>query len=495
VLHLDRCVYASDQKEALPLPSPPHSSVSSPSIATSLSTRSPSAKVTSPSTPALFQADFPVRSKDVPFQLSDSDLYHHYLQHTSRTLNPCQSDQSMFQIGMPTLALQSKTVFHSLIALSAVHLCCDMISKEPPPDPSIISQIMTTAYQNYNLASERMRDLMSRPGPIKPDPLLASTILLVPVAAASQQVNHWISCSGGTINWNNLLLTSPRDITVIMRGVRSILVALRSDDTAVSNGICHEPEFATDSTIWLQEINVSPPIPVRAHSHVMFPILTATIQGAFSKLQERLSSAHICLSGTSYEIPDLDRSSVDSFSACSDAFDYLKHLGTSTFSQSNVTASASPDSTVREPLDSDGVSLPQVVGWLRSYATRLPSPSPTNSLTRYFLTFLVQVPQAYLDLVLPLLDQRQEYPSGEAPADLTKEQALALDIYAHWSVLMFLVEDESWWIGQLPVVTLTGMLNKYGDDFVFKLWPELSRGNEKWWPGSMLTILKEIKRC
>jgi hypothetical protein len=118
-------------------------------------------------------------------------------------------------------------------------------------------------------------------------------------------------------------------------------------------------------------------------------------------------------------------------------------------------------------------------------------------LTSFFLGFLVQAPQAYLDLVLPLLDQRLESPSDTAAASqITKDQALALDIYAHWSVLMFLVEADSWWIGNLPEVTLTGMINTYGDDFVTKLLPENGGPGQRveWWPGSMLNVLREVKR-
>lgn len=100
----------------------------------------------------------------------------------------------------------------------------------------------------------------------------------------------------------------------------------------------------------------------------------------------------------------------------------------------------------------------------------------------------------YLDLVLPLLDLSLESPNPKNntiisnDTALTYEQALALDIWAHWSVLMFLVEKESWWIGDLPVLTLNGLLNRYGDDFVGNLWEE-----RVWWLGSMLAILREVK--
>jgi len=43
-------------------------------------------------------------------------------------------------------------------------------------------------------------------------------------------------------------------------------------------------------------------------------------------------------------------------------------------------------------------------------------------------------------------------------------------------------------------VTLTGMINRYGDEFVAGLQPEQGYGHDRWWPGIMLTVLQEIKR-
>ncbi len=166
-------------------------------------------------------------------------------------------------------------------------------------------------------------------------------------------------------------------------------------------------------------------------------------------------------------------------------------------------------------------TLPQIPRWLHAFTARPSTPSPTEHITRPFLSFFVETPQAYLDLVLPLLDKRLEGPSpqSQSPADdsslttdlslglrlgseLSIEQVLALDIYAHWSVLMFLVSEESWWIGNLPDITLSGMVNRYGDDFVRRWFPSTSGlGNgsgigdeEQWWPGSMLSVAREIGR-
>jgi hypothetical protein len=121
---------------------------------------------------------------------------------------------------------------------------------------------------------------------------------------------------------------------------------------------------------------------------------------------------------------------------------------------------------------------------------------PAEPLTRLLLSFYAQVPQSYLDLVLPLLDQSLGRPVGASSdwfaLSLTRTQALALDVYAHWSVLMFLVAEESWWIRLLPEVTLTGLVNRYGSDFVRSFWPECS-GQEEWWPAEMLQRLRDVR--
>ncbi|KAK2867952.1 hypothetical protein FQN49_003304 [Arthroderma sp. PD_2] len=489
-----KCIYpltfrppAKVQRDELSLPSSSRSILSPSPSAPSYSERSPSTR----STLGSVESNCISFATDASGGLSDTDLYHHYLQHTSRTLAHCQRDQSALQIGMPTLALQSKTVFHSLLAASAACLGCDMISKEPPADVSAVNQVLVTGYRHYHLASERMRESMSSPDTLKLEPLLASALMLVPFATASQQINHWVSERGGVEEPQKLLSSTPRDVMVIMRGIQTTLQTL--DCESLSPNIAPSPEsgFGINSPSTLPEINTRPSVLTSSRTHVMVPILATTSQGAFSKLQKRLDSASLYYTDS----PN------DSLSACSATFEILKDIRSNAFSQSNLSLPASsslpplnePATEIFEP---EHISLPQVASWLRSFASRSVVPQPTEPLTRFFLSFLVQAPQAYLDLVLPLLDQRLVSPidaeSDDMSADLTMEQALALDIYAHWSVLMFLVEEESWWIGNLPFVTLSGMVNRYGDNFVTRLWPDNSPG--EWWPGSMLSILREIKR-
>ena len=489
VLRLKECIYlrapqslANDCSDKV---SPPNSSRSSLTLspnASSYSEQPPSLKASPCSTSALAEADRCSNAADAPEGLSDTALYQHYLQHTSHTLTHCPKDQWAFQIGMPTLSLQSQIVFHSLLAVSAACLGCDMISKESLPNIRAVKEVLMTGYRHYNLASEGIRESISRPEASKPEPLLASAMLLVPFATASQRINHWISSRSETQTSYKLLQTTPRDVIVITRGIQATLKTLDCGSLSPNHQPSPEEKFALDSPPALPDINAQPASLAPSRTHVMFPILAATSETAFVKLQERLESTSLYHSS----------GRKDSLSACGAAFAVLRDIRNTAFS------SSSPNELLEKSFQPQLVSLPQVAPWLRSLANRPETPTPTGPLTRFFLTFFYQTPQAYIDILLPLLDQMRERPvartSDNLSVELTVEQTLALDIYAHWSVLQFLVEEESWWIGNLPFVTLSGLVKTYGDDFVSRLWPKTCAEQDQWWPGCMLNIYQEIKR-
>ncbi|KAH8708376.1 hypothetical protein GQ44DRAFT_731654 [Phaeosphaeriaceae sp. PMI808] len=504
-LGLDKCMYPSvpqpatrEQKGKFHILCSSINVVSPPPNTSSHSERSLSFEAPPRLTSAYIVSDCCSNVSNAPKGLSDIDLYRHYLQHTSHTLSPCRSDHSVLHIGIPKLALQSETVFHSLLAVSAASLAWDMISKEPLPDTNRVSQVLLTGYQHYNRASEKMRELISGLGALKLEPLIASALVLVPFATASQQINHWISSRSGAHEPHRPLSSTPRDVIIILRGIRTMLQTLDCGGLSTNFDPSPEMERGIDGSSTSPAANPRSSAPVSSRTsrtHVMSAVIATTSQGAFFKLQHRLNSVLLCQNN----FPD------QSLSACTAAFEILEQIRSSAFYTTSPSLPPSPSlsSPATESLQPESTSSPRVAPWLRAFAyqsitTKSIIPQPTQPLTRFFLSFLSQAPQAYLDLVLPLLDQRLESPtgasSGRIRADLTKKQALALDIYAHWSVLMFLVEDESWWIGTLPEVTLTGMVNRYGEGFVSRLWPNDGPGEGQWWPGSMLNILREIKR-
>ncbi|KAL4740011.1 hypothetical protein BDV11DRAFT_186356 [Aspergillus similis] len=497
ILTMQKCVYAAPAPTTQSSATAPHGQRNQLSLSSLLPTTptSPGSRL-SPS-PLPFEASqLPTHAE---IDSSDTGLYHHYLQHTSRNLTANQLDHHALQICLLTLALRSRTVYHSLLALSAACMCCDLIYRDPPPEVITVSEILMTGYRHYNLASERLRELISRPSAANAEPLLAAPPLLVPFVTSSQQINHWISnrTAGGGQQVRKRLSSTPRDVIVISRGISATIKALETSTSPY-------PQLATpealDSMDEYGAIAVSPSsssFPPPSHSHPMYTIIKSTSQAAFAKLQDRISVALL------YDPANL------SLVACADAFKVLSTLRTGVFPPDPSSPPLPlPPSMTQMP------TLPQVPLWLVTFTARPSTPSATDHMTRPFLSFLVHAPQAYFDFVMPLLDQRLEGPAPSRAGstdearpglELNVEQALALDVYAHWSVLMFLVSEESWWIGKLPDITLTGLVNRFGDDFVRRLWPDdggradgegegEGEGAGEWWPGSMLRIHGEIGR-
>jgi hypothetical protein len=281
---------------------------------------------------------------------------------------------------------------------------------------------MLTGYHHYNLASAAMRCALAD----QAQEALVASVVLVPFAAGSQQVNHWLSRQRG--REVRALVSTPRDVIVLVRGIRMMLGALGYVDLHT------EPNWMAGMGLGRAE----------SRAHVLSEVIASTSAVAFEVLRGRLEALE-------KEEPALDAT-----------FEILETIR---------------KGTVNAPEADAAVDM---------------KTHPNEPRTRNFLTFLSQVPQEYLDIVLPLLDQRLESPVYASPATLTPAEALALDIYAHWSVLMFLVGDESWFIGDLPVVTLRGMINRYGESFAGR-WCFEDATEKKWWPGSMLRIWEDVK--
>lgn len=414
-----------------------------------------------------------IRHSDDPLAVdsfSDTDLYNYYFEHVQPGSEIGSS--SHVHPTMESVARESRLLLHSLLAVSAVRLAWDMISQEAPPEISAVHTVLLRGYQHYNMASKSMRVKLSHSGVMDADQVMISTLMVLPFAAASQQISHWLSTQNTDLRSYIPLSSTPRDVITFARGARTIMEMLlpmlsTPDINRVSTA-------TTNSHLRASELHFKQRIK---------SMIVAGSRDAWAQLQTRLDA--LCYDGDDL----LDHEAL----ACKNAFGVLVDLRSST-----IAVLTSQDSA---KLHIQSASSNDATGWLHSFMhwpCRVDSKLllPAEPLTRLLLSFYAQVPQSYLDLVLPLLDQRLERPVGESSdwfaLSLTRTQALALDIYAHWSVLMFLVAKESWWIGTLPEFTLTGLLNRYGSAFVRRLWPECAE-QEEWWPAEMLQRLGDGK--
>jgi hypothetical protein len=130
-----------------------------------------------------------------------------------------------------------------------------------------------------------------------------------------------------------------------------------------------------------------------------------------------------------------------------------------------------------------------------SSVTSMQSP---KALRRIIMSFLNKAPSGYLELVQSALDApfetlNMEYPSthcspGGGTPLLNETQLLAMDIFAHWLVLVMLL-DGVWWIdgiGQWELGQVVSMMKKQASC-------QLSANTgETWWPESMHLIKLEL---
>jgi hypothetical protein len=198
---------------------------------------------------------------------------------------------------VPSMALHSKAVLHSMLAVSAACLCYNMISYGDP-ELATVNQVLITGYHHYSCASEQMRDIISKSSMGSTlELLVASSVLLVPFTTASQQINNWISSRSEPKGQSKRLSTTPRDLIIIVRGVKTTLLHWNS------------------STRWMELLGHALPArrfesraarTVSSRSHVMFPILAATSQRAFSRLQNRLQLSSLMQSNSPMEPVQVD---------------------------------------------------------------------------------------------------------------------------------------------------------------------------------------------
>ncbi|KAE8312648.1 Alpha/Beta hydrolase protein [Aspergillus transmontanensis] len=140
------------------------------------------------------------------------------------------------------------------------------------------------------------------------------------------------------------------------------------------------------------------------------------------------------------------------------------------------------------------VLSPSVSPWVASYMISVTSMESPRVLRRIIMSFLNRAPAEYLDLVRSVLDSpcveaggensmTPDSPGTEA-SSLSAAHLLAMDIFAHWLVLVMLL-DGVWWIGDIGQWELSRVVSLIKTQNVLT--------QETWWPESMYLVKRELK--
>ncbi|KAJ4164338.1 hypothetical protein LMH87_006015 [Akanthomyces muscarius] len=352
------------------------------------------------------------------------ELFSHYITHTSRVIPYGKEDMFPLQVGMPNLAFTNPAVMSSILALAASCKCHDMIGSS-------------------STTPETLEEAVS--------------------------VRFTKRCLDGASQW----ITSIRAAHVAFVGL--LQPGLRPSSENASPSLNPREEEA--------ELLASPPGPPEADGtyvlqdgpaeetrRLLLPIISTTYEAALAKLRARNGSLD-------FQTDPRDAK----LEACGAALRLLEELFQA------IMEDGAPQREPAKPHDFG--ALDNVPPWLVQYLARVTSATPSKLWRRRIMAFLNQVPYEFLHLVqlaldcMPVDESQVLTRSADEPLPLEAAHKPAMDIFAHWLVLVMLL-DGVWWIGDVGHWEL-GRIIRFIAAQGFVL--DLVEG-ETWWPETMYAI-------
>ncbi|KAM0425545.1 hypothetical protein ACHAPT_009337 [Fusarium lateritium] len=428
---------------------------------------------------------------------TELELLSHYLSHTARSLAFDGQDLYALQVGFPNLAFRSKPVMSSILALAAVCKCNDMIvqSGNRQPDQEQLQKLLTLADEHH---TESLRQTQADiPYADHYDHIVANAPLMVLYASASRCVrirlaqfsaqDHESCPNSGSAQWQWMsLIRAAHSAYTGLPTPKQGAESLQSWTEGLS-----APSFTHQS---FGETALAEDGPSRQTRDLLLPIIAATSGNALEKLRARAHMIEPVADMASWEelLEDdgIFTRQTESWSndvhACLMSLDVLSDIMNEVF---HPNSSGSPPA-----FETDSPPFGQVSGvspWLRKYLSRVTYSSPSKPWRRTIMWFLNRVPAEYLSLVQTSLPAGQLEPSQHSNPGMQEVNTvsqLAIDIFAHWLVLVMLL-DGVWWIGGIGAWELGRVMSCMGNQDWLS---QFQQKKEDWWPKSMYNIATEI---
>lgn len=405
----------------------------------------------------------------VQLNFQELSLFSHYISRTSKVIAFDKDDLYALSVGIPNLAFTSKPVMDSLLALSAASKSYDMLSMIDTPlsDLSQIDGLLTLADQRHTASLEQVQAAL--PTLDQYNDVFANAALMVLYSSASHCVR---------IKVTELAKAKGVNLPGHLYPYHSQWISLIRAAHMAYAGLQHQPDQdlsladlpLEDDVEVLDENALSPEDgPTEQTKTLLLPIISATSDAAFSSLFERAQETAASVQ---------DETQLDELRVCTDTLSILKQTAAEVFTPSKKSDRLAASETWT-PLG----KLSRVSSWLRRYLGRVTSSTPTTPLRRTIMSFVNQVPIEYLSLVQSILDIIPIDSAESLDVVTTPTQRLAMDIFAHWLVLVMLL-DGVWWIGPIGGWEL-------GRVVAFMRSQQL-HDERNWWPESMLLIKNEI---
>ncbi|KAH7305951.1 hypothetical protein B0I35DRAFT_483698 [Stachybotrys elegans] len=444
---------------------------------------------------------------------TDLALLTHYLMHTSRVVPYDEDDFYVLHVGIPNLAFSSKPVMSSLLALTASCESYDTFKRSADPFSKLntIRTLLALADQHHNTALQHIQASISSVD--SSSDILANAALMVLYASSSHCVR---------VHLANLARSSNQMLPPELMPAQSQWISLIRAAFAAYDGIVGRIDPFLESQSNTPEGNhpdnelprlagggpqpsgsfISQDGPCEGTKRLFMPLVTSTCKSALSKLQDKadqiafyegLRATTMSETMESDEHSHVEAISNVDIQTCLSALEVLDAV-TATFLRATNDYGSPNRASTRQEIVSHA-RLSHVPKWLSDYMARVTSAVPSLLLRRSIMSFLNKVPIEFLNFiqsVLDILPVEGRWKSRALDSRITwvpsVTQVLAMNIFAHWLVLVVLL-DGVWWIGGIGEWELERVVALMRNEN----WLDLpSENDERWWPESMLKMKQEL---
>ncbi|KAJ5559147.1 hypothetical protein N7535_008989 [Penicillium sp. DV-2018c] len=435
---------------------------------------------------------------------TESALLNHYLEHASKDTTVEDEEQYILQIGIPNLAIRHKLLMKSVLAFSAVCKCCDIINR-PSPSRADRNQVLVLLSIADRYHMESLREIQATlPGTKQYDHILANAAMMGMYGSSSHRIRIWLA-ETTSFHDPELARFAPKSCQWIrlFRAVRVAYTGLLNDSLRTEDVLQTAPDTPPIEPVASCDFPVQCRCKVvtkgeqqaEPQGHALFPILAATVVPALEKLRERatiVAGDEVRSGGLPTPCSDLQ--------ACFTALELFSEIVAETFSLENMIPSASEYSNPASRADVDPLGyVSKVSPWMQRYSARITSMIPSKLPRRFIMAFIHKAPTKYLNIVEDMMSLIQSTGPDHGIAldcvrPMTTEPSLAhqlaVDIFAHWLVLVLLL-DKVWWIGGIGGWELKQIVSLRQDvRWRMSLWAT----DEDWWPESMLEISRQYDK-
>ncbi|KAJ6784162.1 hypothetical protein PWT90_09654 [Aphanocladium album] len=410
------------------------------------------------------------------------ELFSHYITHDSHRLAYGKEDLYPLKVGMPNLAFSNPAVMDSILALAASCKCFDMLGEAVALTDIFdeICDLLRLADRHHQSALGQLpEDLSDRQfQSVLPNGALMVLYVLschyVRILLYRSAKRLGISLPNDVLPFQSQWITSIRAAHVAFVGL--LAPTLRSPSEVASPASNSREEMESQSSppgppdddqgAYLLEDG-----PAEETRRLLLPVVSTTYEAALVKLRAR--NANLGPNGDAIYDPKLE--------ACSTALRLLEELFQAVMGDEPVKLGPTQSR--------DFGVLDNVPPWLVKYLARVTSAAPSKLWRRRIMAFLNRVPFEYMHLVQLALDcmtidDRQALSQGATePVQLEAAQKPAMDIFAHWLVLVMLL-DGVWWIGDAGHWEL-GRIIRLIESQALAI--DLAPG-ETWWPETMYSV-------